>query len=242
VIVVIGCPIGRLGDGAILAAGMASRVALAAAAAGRVVQLVGKTGDDPIADGVVLDLAQGGVGHVALLRDPARATRLEPPSPADDVEADDEIAADHGHPPGHPADPVPTTDRAAGPALEAADVDLGLRYLTDFAVVVLAEPTDAETIAIVSEAARYGEATMVLVVGAGAAVPDDLPADAVVFEAPDADREGAFATLVGRFAAALDDGTTPAEAFRASVTADGWTEALEDETLEAEAEAGAETG
>jgi hypothetical protein len=230
VIVVIGSPIGRLGDGAVLAAGMASRVALAAAAAGRRVELVGKTGDDPTADGVVLDLAQGGVGHVALLRDPARATPLEPPPLADDVEAD-EIAAD---PAGRPTDPVLTAEGAAGPALEAADVDLGLRYLTDFAVVVLAEPTDAETTGIVSEAVRYGGATMVLVVGAGAVVPDGLPADAVVFEAPDADPDGAFATLVGRFAAALDDGSAPADAFRASVTADGWTETVETETVETE--------
>jgi hypothetical protein len=239
VIVVIGSPIGRLGDGAVLAAGMASRVALAAAAAGRSVQLVGKTGDDPTADGVVLDLAQGGVGHVALLRDPARATPLESPPLADDVEADDEIAADRAGPSvAHPADPVPAAGPSGGPVLEAADVDLGLRYLTDFTVVVLAEPTDAETVGIVSGAARYGGATMVLVVGAGAGVPDGLPEDAVVFEAPDADPDGAFAMLVGRFAAALDDGSAPADAFRASVTADGWTETVETETLAAGAEAG----
>ena len=69
-IVVIGTPIGRLHDDVVVAGGTASRVALAAAGLGRTVQLVGKTGDDPTADGVVLDLARGGVGHVALLRTP----------------------------------------------------------------------------------------------------------------------------------------------------------------------------
>src|SRR6478752_2431859 len=80
-IVVIGRPTGRVADGAIAASGMASRVALSAAGAGRAVQLVGRVGDDPTADAVVLDLARGGVGHVALLRDGTRATPLEPPDP-----------------------------------------------------------------------------------------------------------------------------------------------------------------
>lgn len=220
-IVVIGSPIGRLGDG-VAAAGMASRVALAAAGAGRTVQLVGRTGDDPTADGVVLDLARGGVGHVALLRDPARATPLEAP-PADDDEgegaADLDTADDHGATAS--LDPA----QANGPALEAADVDLGLRYLNEFEVVVLAEPADPEIVAIVADAVRWGEARMILVVGAGDRVPDGLPPDVVVFEAPDADPDGVFAALVGTFAAALDDGSEPAEAFRASIAADGWTEA-----------------
>ena len=98
-IVVIGSPIGRLDDGVVVASGMASRVALAAAGAGRTVQLVGKTGDDPTADGVVLDLAAGGVGHVALLRDAGRATPLEPMPAGDDDAADpaeDAQATDSG--------------------------------------------------------------------------------------------------------------------------------------------------
>jgi len=48
VIVVIGSPVGRSDDGVVVAAGMASRIALAAAAAARTVQLVGKIGDDPL--------------------------------------------------------------------------------------------------------------------------------------------------------------------------------------------------
>jgi hypothetical protein len=219
VIVVIGSPIGRLDDGAVLAGGTAVRVALAAARNGRTVQLVGKMGDDPTADIVVLDLARGGVGHVALLRDPGRATRLEQVAPdsVDGSATDDD------------SDPLGSSQAVAAllPALEAADVELGLRYLTDFAVVVLAEPADPATIAVVADAARWGEAGMIIVVEAGATAPEGLPDGAVVLEAPLADPDGAFSDLVGDFAAALDEGTEPAAAFRGSIASDGWTEAGE---------------
>ena len=217
-IVVIGSPIGRIADGAIVAGGSASRIALAAAAAGQVVQLVGRTGDDPTAEAMVLDLARGGVGHVALLRDPSRVTPLEP-EPAVDIEPDDldDAAAT-------PASPEPVV---SAPPLDAADVDLGIRYLTDFAVVVLAEPASADVVRVVADAAGWAEARLVLVVAAGGSVPDGLPADGIVFEAPDSDPDGIFATLVGDFAAALDDGAEPEVAFRASVASDGWSEAAE---------------
>jgi hypothetical protein len=220
VIVVIGSPIGRLDDDVLAAGGTASRVALAAARLGRIVQLVGKTGDDPTADGVVLDLARGGVGHVALLRDPGRATPLESATP-DLPDAIDEEAADDG------PDPQISTGASAPPrpALEAADVELGLRYLIDFAVVVLAEPADPETIAVVAHATRWGEARMILVVGAGQTAPDGLPGDVVVFESPATGPDGVFADLVGTFAASLDEGTEPGAAFRSSIASDGWTEA-----------------
>jgi pfkB family carbohydrate kinase len=218
VIVVIGSPIGRLDDDVLAAGGTASRVALAAARLGRTVQLVGKTGDDPTADGVVLDLARGGVGHVALLRDPGRATPLETVAPdAIDEEAPEE------DPDTGVAEAAPPTP--PGPALEAADVELGLRYLTDFAVVVLAEAADPQTIAVVADAARWGEARMILVLDAGETVPDGLPGEVTVFESPGADPDGAFADLVGTFAASIDEGTEPGAAFRSSIASDGWTEA-----------------
>jgi hypothetical protein len=179
--------------------------------------LVGKTGDDPTADGVVLDLARGGVGHVALLRDSGHATPLEiaAPDAIDQEEPADESDA-------------AAADQASvlpGPALEAADVELGLRYLTDFRVVVLAESADPATITVVADATRWGEARMVLVVEAGQTIPDGLPGDVVVFESPADDPDGAFADLVGAFAAALDEGTDPRVAFRSSIASDGWTEA-----------------
>jgi hypothetical protein len=45
----------------------------------------------------------------------------------------------------------------------------------------------------------------------------------VAFQAPAADPDGPFAALVGRFAADLDAGVEPGEAFRSSVATDGWT-------------------
>ena len=216
-IVVIGTPIGRLRDDVVVAGGTASRVALAAAGLGRTVQLVGKTGDDSTADGVVLDLARGGVGHVALLRDPARATPLEAtrPDAVDEPESDDDPTR---RPRAHrPRQPVRRSRRRmSSSAFDTSPISR---------VVILAEPADPATIAVVADATRWGEARMVLVVPAGQTVPDGLPRDVVVFEAPTADPDGAFADLVGAFAASLDEGTEPGAAFRSSIASDGWTEA-----------------
>ncbi len=197
--------------------GTPARSALAAAATGREVQLVGRTGDDPTADALVLSLARGGVGHVALLRDPARLTTLAPqPTSEDGGPASPDDLAEPGREPPSP------------PALDAADVDLGLRYLTNYAVVVLAEPAGRGVVHVVADAARWNGAQLVMVVEAGTEPSDGLPPDAIVFEAPDDDRDGAFAALVGRFAAALDDGTDAADAFRSSIAAEGWTETIPD--------------
>lgn len=144
-IVVIGSPIGRFADDVIVAGGMGSRIALAAAGSGRLVQLVGKTGDDATADSVVLDLARGGVGHVALLRDPGRATRLEPPTTEVAESIDDEVEPqattvemDAATTPGSEG---AAADGPPGPALEAADVDLGLRCITNVGrIAALDEP------------------------------------------------------------------------------------------------------
>ncbi|MBA3234825.1 MAG: hypothetical protein H0T59_02380 [Chloroflexi bacterium] len=217
-IVVIGSPIGRLEDRDVVAGGVAARVALAAAGAGSVVQLVGKTGDDAVADTVVLDLARGGVGHVALLRDPARTTPMELVALDAFVPDDDPPRAD-----AEPSQPA-VTDPHRGPELEPADVDLGLRYLTDFTVVVLAEPVAQEIVGIVAEAARWGASRMVMVLRSGETVIDGLPADVVVFEAPDDDPDDLFANVVGTFAAGLDQGTDADAAFRASLGSDGWTD------------------
>jgi hypothetical protein len=220
VIVVIGSPVGRSTDSGISAAGVSSRIALAAARAGGVVQVVGKIGDDPVADAVALDLARGGVGHVALLRESARPTPLEPAGDEDDGTALRAGPEDDGLPPTGAAQGNSTRD---GLALDAADVDLGLRSLTELGVVVVADSVSTDVVAVVSEAVDWAEARLVLVVTAGTPVPDGLPRDVIVFEAPDEDPDGVFAGLVGAFAAALDDGAEPGEAFRASIGSAGWT-------------------
>lgn len=75
---------------------------------------------------------------------------------------------------------------------------------------------------VLADAAAWGGAHLIVVVEPGAEVPDRLAPDAIVFELPDADPDGAFASLVGSFAAALDGGEEPGRAFRSSVEADGW--------------------
>jgi hypothetical protein len=54
--------------------GLAAGVALAVAASGVHVELVGSIGDDVEGDAVAVALGQAGVGHAALLRDPAART------------------------------------------------------------------------------------------------------------------------------------------------------------------------
>jgi hypothetical protein len=217
VIVVVGSPIGWLRDEEVVPTGTPARVALAAAAAGCSVQLLGRTGDDPTADGLLLSLARGGVGHVALLRDPARPTPLVAEPSAEDAgpaPADDDVAAPSPEPP------------PPGPALDAGDVDLGLRYLTSYTVIVVAEPAGPDVVRVVAGAASWSGAQLVVVVEQGTKALDGFPPDAIVFEAPAADPDGDFATLVGRFAAALDDGTEAAAAFRSALADEGWTEAI----------------
>jgi hypothetical protein len=61
-------------DGQGSAGGLAVDVAAEAARRGGTVELVGKVGDDGAGDAVVLALGRLGIGHAALLRDPARPT------------------------------------------------------------------------------------------------------------------------------------------------------------------------
>lgn len=205
-IVVIGHPLiraGALGGGL---DGTAARAAAAAAAVGREVQLVGKVGDDPDGDRLVLELAEAGVGHAALLRDPARRTPIVIVEPPDDE-------PDMGAATIEPPDPA---DR---PSLEPADVELALRYLTDFRVVVVGEPLSAAIVEVAAAAAAYAGARLIVTVVPGA----DGPADATVVEVPPADPDGAFATLLGTLAADLDADTLPAGGIAAAAASLGWT-------------------
>ena len=215
-------PTARAGE----AGGLASGIALAAAAAGSEVQLIGRIGEDPAGDAVLLALARGGVGHIALIRDPGRATPASslagPDSdPADsesitalvasDVQADDaggSVAATAGLP-------------APGIALEPADISLGLRYVQEFRVLVAADPLDAVSAAVVAEAATFTDATLIVIAQPGRALPDAL-AGALVLEAPATDPDGAFVGLVGRVAAAVDRGEDAGVAFGVAVAEGGW--------------------
>ena len=213
-IVVVGTPAWRPAEPA-RPAGLACGIAVAAAAQGAAVELVGRTGDDPAGDALVIALAHAGVGHVALLRDPTRPTPLVQPAPDADEpdlladETDDSDAASVAGP------------TVAGPRLEALDVDLGLRYLTAFSVIVVADDALEAALAVATEAAAFAGAHLVVLVPEGIDPPPDLPSGATVLAAPRSDPDGAFAASVGAYAAGLDAGRPPDDAFRAALAA-GW--------------------
>ena len=103
--------------------------------------------------------------------------------------------------------------------LEAADVDLALRYLADVRVVI-AIGLEAGPVATAAERAAWSGATLLVVVpssrtaaGAGTAVAADLPSGAFVLEAPRSDPEGTFAGFVGTLAAGMDAGASPADSW-----------------------------
>lgn len=171
--------------------GLAALVAVAASAAGGAVQLAGSIGDDREGNEAVIRLGRAGVGHAALLRDPTGRT------------------------------PVTGQEREPAPRLDAEDVELGLRYLAEIRVLILAEPLEKEAQAAALEAARYHGAHVIALVPPGS-VADPALADAgTVLETPS---EGAasFVAVVARYAAGLEAGRSAAEAFQEATAAGGW--------------------
>jgi hypothetical protein len=204
-------------------AGLAGEVATAAAAAGASVELVARIGEDAAGEELLLALARAGVGHLAVLRDPARPTAIVPaaaePSLGEPGSAQEALLAElheaqRPSPGGLPAG-------APGPTLEGADISLGMRYLRDYRVVVAVEPLAEGGAAIIADAASFADAHLVVIEVPGAAASEAYRR-ATILEAPADDPEGAFAALVGRFAAALDRGEPGATALRAAVAAGGW--------------------
>jgi hypothetical protein len=168
----------------------------------------------------MLALANAGIGHVAVLRDVAR-TPVLPRRPT----ADDEAAADLGAAmaeQGPAVDGDPTVPTVAEPQLDAGDVSLGLRYLSAFDVLVVTDDIPEAAVPVALEAAGFAGARLVLLVAG-----DDpgvaafaLPSDATVLRVPDAD-DGSFARMVGAYAAGLDRGVDPAQAFRLAIASVG---------------------
>ena len=186
-------------------------VATGAAAAGGDVQLVGKTGEDAAGEAALLDLAKRGVGHVAMLRDAGRATpELADPAAADLAPFDEPEVAQASQDPGAP-----------GPTLDAADIELALRYLPDYRVVVVADALSGAALEVVLAASRWSGAALVILVPAGSDAPT-LTSEATVIEAPEVDPDDEFASVVGAYAAALDRGEEPAEAFATASASAGW--------------------
>lgn len=194
--------------------GLAPEIARAAAAAGARVELISKAGDDPAGDAVLLALAAAGVGHVATLRDPARLTPVraqpaEPTDPADPTaDAQFDLASDTQA--GTPANAETSGD--APPTLDADDVSLALRYLTDFEVLV-AVHASSDVLAEAVAAAGWTGARLVVVTESDTEIPAGVPTDALVIAAAADDAEGVGARI-GRYAAALARGDDAAAAYR----------------------------
>ena len=107
---------------------------------------------------VLLDLAGRDIGHVAILRDPSRPT----PETADPVQPTltpfEELRR---------AEPEPA-ETSAGPTLEPADIELALRYLPDYRVLVVADPLPPAALDVVLAASRWSGAALVIVLAHGA--------------------------------------------------------------------------
>jgi len=202
--------------------GLAGELAIAAAAAGASVELLAKVGEDGAGEELLLAIARGGVGHLAVLRDAARPTALAPALEDDGLEGREAAIGELIVAPA-PVEPAPDgrLPVPSGLALEAADLSLGLRYLREYRVVVAVEPLADGAAAVVADAASFADAALVVVAVPGVPV-HAVYAGATVLEAPPDDPDGAFAALVGRFAAALDRGEPAADALRSAVAAGGW--------------------
>jgi hypothetical protein len=202
-IVVIGHPLAVDSGEGHQPAGTAALAALEAVRAGAEVQLVGKIGDDDAGDEVLVAFGRAGVGHVAVLRDPSRPTPLvSTDGRTEDLDGsgDSDVAR---------IDPADPEHR---PTVDAADIELGLRYLTDFRCVLIAEPLADSVVTVAADAARYAGAELIVVTADPSSLPA-LPAGALIIGASETDTDGTFAVLLGRVAAAVDTGESAAEAF-----------------------------
>jgi hypothetical protein len=206
-------PRGESGEASMSPGGLAAAVALRLGRDGAAVELVGSVGDDVEGDAIVVALGRGRVGHAALLRDPSART---PRVGAEDV--------------------------GPRPRLDAADIAMGLRYVPDCRVLVVAEDLTREAWSAALEAAEFHAAAVVALASAEARLPDDLPAGATVLLRPvavvaDATGPGdpaqgagptwlaaddAFAAVVADYALRLDRGEVPEGAFREALRHGAW--------------------
>lgn len=204
-------------------AGLAAAVALRVARLGGRVELVSRIGDDPDGDAVLLALAHAGVGHVAVLRDAGRPT----PRAAADEPGPESVVVDV-EPIGADAAPAASDAAPARPDFAPADLELGLRYLTDFSVVIVTDPLEHGALTVVADAAGFASAHLVAIVSGPADGIPDLPDAATVLEAP-ADAAGSFAELVAAYAVALDRGLAAREAFDHAIRETGTAVAAADD-------------
>jgi hypothetical protein len=181
--------------------GLAASIASFAAADGALVEIITRLGDDPAGDAVGLALTRRHIGHVAILRDPVAPTVVVDVGPEDGDPGAGEMST--------------STRDDLGPQLEAADVNLALRYLPQLSVIVVVHAAD-DIVGEAIEASTWADTSLIVVVRPGRDVPDGLPVAAVVLEVEDAD-ESAAGAAIGRFGAALDRGDSASDAYQALI-------------------------
>jgi hypothetical protein len=164
------------------------------------------------------DRRDGGVSAAAVARRavPAGASVQVVGVVSDDAAGDRLLLELAGHAVGHAA-----VLREPARDLEAADLELALRYLPDIRVIVVVAMPPAVVRAASDHAGWSGtELIVVQRSGRGDATEGlklpETPDSAIVLEAPASDPDGSFAGLVGMFAARLDSGATPADAWAAT--------------------------
>jgi ribokinase len=228
VIVVVGSPIAEPIRQEIRAGGLGADLARRAAAAGAAVQIVGRVGEDAAGDQVLLSLAAAGIGHVAVLREPGRPTPAASPIAGASTSPDgpalgDELLVDEGmSDSGDGSSGAPSADREpAGLSVDAADLELALRYVPDYRVLIIAADLDPPALAAVLAAASWSGAHVIGLLVDGSATTQ-LPDGATALLRPAADPDGAFAAMVAGYAVALDRGDEPRSAFSAAQQAGGW--------------------
>ena len=135
---------------------------------------------------------------MATLRDAGRGT---PIMTASDDEAPPDVADDEA-PPDVADDASGSGVTPPGPALEAADVGLALRYLSDYRVIVVTHPSTDDVLGEAIAAAGWSGAHLIVITSTEHEI--GVPAEAVAVAAePGAE---AVADRVGRYAAAVDSG------------------------------------
>jgi sugar/nucleoside kinase (ribokinase family) len=206
---------------------MASDIARLCAAAGAAVQIVGRVGEDAAGDQVLLALVDAGIGHVAVLREPGRPTPMAAPPTGGSASPDgpalgeallDEAGLSDSDP--ATADDAPT-DVPAGLSVDAADLELALRYVPDYRVLVIADVLDSSSLDAVVAAAGWSGAHLIAILPDGGST-SALPDTATALLRPVSDPDGTFAAMVAGYAVALDRGDEPRSAFALAQRAGGW--------------------
>lgn len=112
-----------------------------------------------------------------------------------------------------------TVTRTGANGIEAADLELALRYLPEIRAIVLVRP-DSSLLPVATSAGAWAGAGLVIV-GDSDPGADSGPAlgDAIVLDPPRSDPDGTFAGFVAALAVRLDAGERPGAAWSSTVAA-----------------------